>query len=100
MGKYEDVEQQYRQRLAMVEADLDTAMALLRLAQTDLNLGQPSRLGEMLTKARAAQQDAEKFLTEVKDPETRQRLHYKQQAVVENIGDVERRRVRQEAQCE
>jgi hypothetical protein len=83
-----------RQRIALIETDID--VAILRLALTELNMSHPSRVDELLGKARIAYAATAKFLAEVENPVEWLPLHDKQQALGDAIWEVEGERRHQQ----
>lgn len=80
-----------RQRVNLIETDIDTAMTLLRFAVTELSLGHSSRVAQLVAKARAAHKTVGSFLGDVADENERQHLHERHQALGDTLRDVERR---------
>ena len=95
MDKYEQAESLRREKLrvqtALMETDLDNAMAFMALARTELRMGDLTRVTQLLAKVRAAHEAVGKFLVEVKDPEEQQRLRDKHDALTDALEDLQRR---------
>jgi hypothetical protein len=87
-----------RQRIALIETDIDVAATFLRLALTELDIRNLTRVDQLLAMARIAYAATAKFLTDVADPDEWQRLHNDHQALADAIREVERRRRRHEEQ--
>lgn len=85
-----------RQRIALIEADINVAIAFLRIALTELDMRNAARVDHLLAKARIAYASTAKLLADVVDPEEWQRLHDDHQALADAIREVERRQHRQE----
>src|ERR1051326_5748926 len=87
-----------RQRIALIENDIDLAIKFLRLALTELDMRKAARVAELLAKARIAYDGTAKLLADVADPEDWQRLHDDHEARADATREVERRQRRQEDQ--
>ena len=85
-----------RQRIAFIETDIDVAMTFLRLALTELDMGNLTRVDQLLAKARIAYAATAKLMADVADSEEWQRLHDEHQALADAIREVERRKRRHE----
>src|SRR5258708_2059488 len=59
-----------RQRISVIETDIDTGMTFLQLADTELGMGNMERVHRLIGLARKAHEATGKFLTRVPDPET------------------------------
>ena len=88
MDKYEEAEHRYRTRISLIETQLDTALTLLKLANTELSFGHFERIGELLSKARLAQLEAAHSLRDV-NARDESMVREKQQALDEALSDIE-----------
>jgi hypothetical protein len=91
-------EETARQRVALIETDIDLAIAFLRLALTELDMRNLARVDHLLDKARIAYAATAKLLADFTDYEEWQRLHDEHQALADAIREVERRMRRHEEQ--
>lgn len=87
-----------RERINLIETDIESAMTFLRIAMTELELANLDRASSLLSKAKDARSSVAKFLGDVVDPDEQQRLREKHRALDEAIGNVERRKRRFEEQ--
>ena len=87
-----------RQRIALIDTDIDVGMTFLRIAATELSMGNSARADDLLAKARMAYTTTAKFLPGVADVEEWQHLHDKHQALADAIRGAERRQRRQEGE--
>ena len=87
-----------RQRIALIENDIDLAIAFLRIALTELDIRNHERVGQLLDKARIAYLSTAKLLAEMADTDDWQRLHDNHEALADAIREVERRQLRQESE--
>jgi len=79
------------QRVSVIETDVETGMTFLRLADTELGMGNMERVNRLVGLARKAHEATGKFLAGVQDPEDFERLREKRQGLEEAIRDTERR---------
>ena len=93
MDKYKQAEhlrrESARQRIALIETDVNTAMTFLRLALTELDMRHLARVDELLAKARIAHAATARLLADVEDHVELLRLHDKHQALADAIWEVE-----------
>lgn len=87
-----------RERINLIEADIETGMTFLRIAITELSLGNLERTTALVAKARQAYAAMAKFLADVPELEEQQRLREKHQALEAAILEIERRKRRCEEQ--
>jgi hypothetical protein len=87
-----------RQRIAFIETDIDLGITFLRLALTELEMRNLSRVDQLQAKAGIAYAATSKLLADVADPDEWQRLHDEHQALADAIREVERRRRRYKEQ--
>ena len=80
-----------RQRVSLIETDIETARTFLQLADTELGMGNIERVTRLVLKARTAHEAMGTFLTQVADPKDRKRLGEELDGVDEAILDMERR---------
>ena len=80
-----------RQRVMLIETDIETARTFLQLAGTQLSMGNIERVTRLVFIARIAHDTMGRFLSRVADPEDRKRLHEELHGLDEEIRDVERR---------
>src|SRR5258708_25172085 len=78
-----------RQRIIFIETDIETAMTFLKLADTELGMGNMERVTRLVGSARTAYETTGRFLVRVQDPEDHQRLCEKLCRLEEAIRDVE-----------
>ena len=87
-----------RQRIALIETDIDVGITLLRLALTELDMRNLARVDQLIAKARIAYAATAKLLADVMELEEWQRLHDEHQALADALREVERRKRRHEEQ--
>ena len=80
-----------RQRISVIETDIDTGMTFLQLADTELGMGNMERVHRLIGLARKAHEATGKFLARVPDPEDFERLREKRHGLEGAIRDLERR---------
>ena len=80
-----------RQRVILIETDIDTARTFLQLADTELRMGNMERVTRLVFAARTAHEAMSNFLSRVTDSEDRKRLGEELSGLDEAIRDVERR---------
>ena len=85
-----------RERINLIAVDIETGMTFLRIATTELSLGNLERTTALVEKARNAYTAMAKFLVDVAEPEEQERLREKHQALDAAIREVERRKRRHE----
>src|SRR5258708_18242785 len=78
-----------RQRISVIETDIDTGMTFLQLADTELGMGNMERVHRLVGLARRAHEATGKFLAGVQDPDDFERLREKRQRLEEAIRDRE-----------
>ena len=84
------LDQQVRkQRIGFIDADIDTAMTFLRIADTALSMGHMEHLNTIMEKAHVARQTVGEFLEKVEDRSERRRLRRKYQELQDAIRKVE-----------
>lgn len=87
-----------RGRINLIETDIETGMTFLRIATTELSLGNLQRATALVAKARYAHTQMAKLLADVTEQDEQQRLREKHQALDAEIREVERRKRRYEQQ--
>jgi hypothetical protein len=87
-----------RQRINLIDTDIETGMTFLRIARTELDLGNLERTTALIAKARYAHGAMAKLLTDVSDADQQQRLREKHQALDAAIREAERLKRRHEEQ--
>jgi hypothetical protein len=85
-----------RERINLIDADLDTGMTFLRIADTELGLGNLERTQTLIAKARTAYDAIGKLLIPVTESEEQSRLRDRHQALDAAIQEMERRKRRYE----
>ena len=84
-----------RQQIAVVENLIDAAFSFLRIASSELELGNRARVDELLSKARVAYQQAADSLRTIDNFEEQQRLRDRHWEIDARIWSLERRIQRQ-----
>jgi|SRR5579884_3073317 len=80
-----------RQQIAFLDAELDTALLFLELAEAELAMNNFGRVDELMGKAVDARNTAANFLADFDDQDQRDRLKEKYEALARSIGDIQRR---------
>lgn len=78
-----------RQREFLIEADIETAMAFLRLAATELGMGRRERAADLVKKAGRARDVIANLLAQI-PPEQKPQLREKWRSLDAAIRDAER----------
>lgn len=87
-----------RERVSLIEADVEAAMTFLRIATTEMGLGNMARAASLVDKARQAYGAVTKLLAEMPEAEDQQRLREKQQALDAELREAARRKRHYEEQ--